>query len=552
MLKRRILLTIAFLYSLNFINSAQIDYMCVKLKGDFTKSYKIDDVRKVIFPTKKEMGIVPYIGEVVIYSLDDLVRVLFTDASDENILYVDEDMLMDESSSYDAVVIAENGNSDIYLDIENTTLTAGSVLMYVNEVGVAPKINVRGSGALSTNKFVVSRLIKSDIWTMISLPYDVQISEITVNGSPAIVGENIIFREYDGERRASQSKEGMTVSGWKSKNGGVLPANIGFAVAINSDYGEVQEVRFPSSNIVIDASSVTLPLNRHYSTVNKGVDADWNFVGNPTLSLQEKEMGYSVYIYNSEKDSYDEYSSQQSVQYSPFSSFFVQSQDGFTDILFSQSVARSFKSANLNSGVVELTINDDDKLTLLLNEDSDNEYVRNEDALYMSPNNSELSQIYMIRNGVKMAVSEQPTFDEEVTVGFIAPKGVQAITVTRLPENVGLVLIDKTLDSEEVMLEGDSYEFNNTTTTNNSRFVLRFTELTGVEVEDSNSHQIVVSGDRIYVKGCNIGEVISLYSSTGTLLNQTISQNNITELRTLAQGVLVVKIDDKVYKVVKR
>ena len=117
MLKRRILLTIAFLYSLNFINSAQIDYMCVKLKGDFTKSYKIDDVRKVIFPTKKEMGIVPYIGEVVIYSLDDLVRVLFTNASEENILYVDEDMIMDENSSYDAVIIAENGNSDIYLDI---------------------------------------------------------------------------------------------------------------------------------------------------------------------------------------------------------------------------------------------------------------------------------------------------------------------------------------------------------------------------------------------------------------------------------------------------
>ena len=102
------------------------------------------------------------------------------------------------------------------------------------------------------------------------------------------------------------------------------------------------------------------------------------------------------------------------------------------------------------------------------------------------------------------------------------------------------------------MTVGDSYEFNNTTTTNNSRFVLKFTHLTGVEVNEANNYQVLVNGNAIYIKGCNGGEVISLFSSTGTLINQTISQSTITELKTLVQGVLMVKIDDKVFKVVKK
>ena len=115
-----------------------------------------------------------------------------------------------------------------------------------------------------------------------------------------------------------------------------------------------------------------------------------------------------------------------------------------------------------------------------------------------------------------------------------------------------LVLEDKTLGIEELMMEGDSYEFNNTFTTSNNRFVLKFTELTGVESIGVNSYQIMVCGNTIYVKGCIGGELVSLYSSTGAVLSQTKAQNDVTEIETLMQGVLMLKIDDKVYKVVKR
>lgn len=552
MYKRILFLTISILYTLTLIVSAKDDSMYIKFKGDSTKIYNIDDIRKVIFPTKNEIGIVPNIGEVVIYSLDDIARVLFKDVSEKNILYVDTNTVINESRYYDAVIIAEKGDNDIYLDVDTATITTDSVLMYVNEVGIAPRINIRGEGLFATNKFVVSRLIRAGMWTMISLPYDVSISDVTIDGTPAIVGENIAFKEYDGEMRAINSIEGITATGWKDKESGIIPANRGFAVAINAQNGDIQEIRFPSSNFVIDASSISLPLERHYSTVNKGADADWNFIGNPTLSQQEKEKGYSVYVYMSETNSYVEYSSQQTTQYSPFSSFFVQSQDDLTEVLFAQSITRNFKFENLSNDLVELSINGEDKLTLLLNEDADKEYVRNEDALYMPSPNASISQIYMIRNGVKMAVSEQPSFDEDVVVGYVAPKGDQTITVTQLPEDIVLVLEDKTLGIEELMMEGDSYEFNNTSTATNNRFVLKFTELTGVESIGVNSYQIMVCGNTIYVKGCIGGELVSLYSSTGAVLSQTKAQNDVTEIETLMQGVLMLKIDDKVYKVVKR
>ena len=234
MFKRILFIVVAIIYTLSFFVYAKEDRMIIKFKGDNTKTYDIEDIRKVTFPSKNEICIVPYIGEVVIYSLDDIAKVLFKDTTERGILYVDTNMVINKSHEYDAVIIAQKGDNDIYLDVDTTTITADSVLMYVNEVGIAPRINIRGAGVFATNKFVVSRLIKAGMWTMISLPYDVAISDITVDGLPAIVGENIAFKEYDGEMRAINSVEGVTATGWKDKTRGVIPANVGFAVAINA------------------------------------------------------------------------------------------------------------------------------------------------------------------------------------------------------------------------------------------------------------------------------------------------------------------------------
>ena len=551
----KLLLGFVFIFSV-CANATQIDYMRVKLKGDEVKTYQIDDIEKLTFPTSEEMAIVPYEGETIIILLDNLVRVSFTEEA-ENILYIDENSDLSYYSqqyfNYDAVIVAQKGESDLHINIADNYVTTGRVLMYVNNEGVAPRVTISGEGFLNTNSFTVSRIIKGGMWTMMSLPFDVAISNITVNGNPAVINENIMLREYDGEYRASNSKEGVTVSGWKAKEEGTLKANKGFAIAINSDLGQEQEVRFTStSNFLANADAITLQLERHPSEVNKRMDEDWNFIGNPTLSYQTKGTGYSAYIYNPDSDSYKEYSSEQVATYSPYSSFFVQSLDEFTEIMFATPQGRLRKTVAQDNDIITLDINGEDNLTILLNEESDKEYVRNEDALYMAPGNADLSQIYMIRNGIKMAVSEQPTVEEPIAIGYTAPKGNQTITVTTLPENMGVVLEDKYLGQEEYMAEGDSYTFNNTTTSNTNRFVMKLTELTGIESEKAENYKVYLSGNNIYVKGTQEGDLVTLYTVNGIMLQQTKAQSNTAELEVAQQGVYLVKVENEVFKVVKK
>lgn len=537
-------------------NATQIDYMRVKLRGDEVKTYKIDDIKKLTFPSDEEMAIVPYEGETIIILLDNLVRVSFTEKA-ENILYIDEDSDLSEyyssqNFSYDAVIVAQKGESDLHINIGDNYVNTGRVLMYVNKDGVAPRVIISGEGFLKTNSFTVSRIIKGDMWTMMSLPFDVAISDITVDGNPAVINENIMLREYDGGYRASNSQEGITVSGWKAKEEGTLSANKGFAIAINSDYGSEQEVRFTSTNFLANSNAITLQLDRHPSQVNKRMDEDWNFIGNPTLSYQEKGTGYSAYIYNPENDSYTEYSSEQSATYSPYSSFFVQSQDELTEIMFATNLVKLQKTVDHDNAQITLNINGEDNLTILVNEESDKEYVRNEDALYMAPGNADLSQIYMMRNGIKMAVSEQPTLEDPIAIGYTAPKGNQTITVTTLPENMGVVLEDKVEGHEEYMTEGDSYTFNNTTTSNANRFVMKLTELTSIESGKAENYKVYVSGNNIYVKGTQEGDVVTLYTVNGIMLQQEKAQSNTTELEVTQQGIYLVKVENEVFKVVKK
>lgn len=552
-LRKLIFVSILILFS-NLCYSGNIDYMRVQLQDETFKSYKIEDVRKLTFPNIDEMAIVPYRGEIILYPIDKIVKVLFVNIDNlEDILYVNEDLLTQENSIYSAIIIAKEGNSNIDLDIQDNHLSASRVAVFVDENGVAPRINILGSGFITANKFVVHRKVKGDVWTMMSLPFDVNISDIMVEGAPVVIGENLLIREYDGEKRALNSVQNATASGWVAKNKGVIPADKGFAVAINSRYeGDIQEVVFPSPDFDSSISPVeAVQLERHYSAVNNGIDADWNFVGNPNHSFQLKQQGYSAYVYDSATDSYEEYSSSQVASFWPYQSFFVQSGDNLTEIIYVPFYESQLKSLS-DIEVAELNINGEDKLSILVNSDADNGYVKNEDALYMEPNNSALSQIYMIQNGIKMAVSEQPSLAEDILIGYKAPKGNQSITVSRLPENVTMTIVDKLKGEERVLFEGDDFEFNNTTTTNNNRFILKFAEFTGLYDIEADDYMVYISGNRIFVEGTSEGEEVSLYSSNGMLLQKIKSQTNITILETIAQGVLVVKVEDKVYKVVKK
>ena len=142
--------------------------------------------------------------------------------------------------------------------------------------------------------------------------------------------------------------------------------------------------------------------------------------------------------------------------------------------------------------------------------------------------------------------------EDPIAIGYTAPKGNQTITVTTLPENMGVVLEDKVEDHEEYMTEGDSYTFNNTTTSNTNRFVMKLTELTSIESDKAENYKVYVSCNNIYVKGTQEGDVVTLYTVNGIMLQQEKAQSNTTELETTQQGIYLVKVENEVFKVVRK
>ena len=133
---------------------------------------------------------------------------------------------------------------------------------------------------------------------------------------PALKG--IRFLVYDGAQRANTSVEGYTKSGWTEKASGTIDANTGFAVAVNENNGDEQTVTFTAANFTMDASDKQIDLESHEATVNGGMDADWNFKGNPMLQKATKGEGYSLYLYNPGDDTYDEYAGMESAIFAPF------------------------------------------------------------------------------------------------------------------------------------------------------------------------------------------------------------------------------------------
>ena len=527
-------------------------------------SYKLDDVRKVVFPSVDEMSIVMK-EQTETQALADVRKITFGTLINKDVV---EDEVVEKDETLGEVEIAptptpEPGegegevedNKDVILDVNTHIFQAETITININKDGKTPQISISVGGQVITKNIKVVRNIKGGIWTMLSLPFDIEISDILVEGVEVNIGTNLLIRTYDAAYRAANSKDGKTANGWMAKEEGTIPANQGFAVAINSRYdGDVQEVTFRGKEFEMDGGDKELELERHHSTANGGKDADWNFRGNPTLSNQEKESGHSLYIYNSEKNTYDEYSSSQAATYLPFSAWFVQSAEDFLSMVFS-TTSKAIKSASDNvEGTITLAINDsEDEASVILNSESSAAYQRNEDALYMESPNTSLSQIYIVEGNTQMAVSEQPAVEGAIKIGYKAAQaGEQTLTLTNLPDNAMAELVDNQTGEQTLMSVGDSYSFTTVAGTNNNRFSLYLTELTGIDQANSTSTlKVVVAGDDIKLYGTTAGEMVTLYATNGMKVAEAISEEGVTTISTSATGVIIIKVGDEIVKVVK-
>ena len=450
-------------------------------------------------------------------------------------------------ATYSTVTV---GNEKVW-DVKANTISADKLSVSVDADGVASEVKIANGGQITT-VLEVTRTIEKGKWALMSLPFAVDLANVTVDGAAAVNNSNIKVMVYDAAYRAANSIELFTKSGWKELTGTTIAANQGFAVAINANNGDEQKVTFTAPSQIYDGSDKQISLSRYASTVNEGADADWNFYGNPTLAKAQKGTGYALYVYNAEDDSYDEYASSDVATYQPYAAWFVQSADDFNAMSFSAGVAGALAEADGVFGELQFTLNDDDEARIVLVEESSEEYVRNEDALYFPAINTNLSQLYLVKGNIKMAVSEQPSLTS-MAMGYKAVKsGEQTLTLTSVPENTSVVLVDNVAGTETAMTLGDTYTFQSEAGTFNNRFVIETTDLTGISQAVADGEvKVLVNGTEIKVYGAEAGTEVVAYTTNGTVVASAVAVDGVTTLSTTATGVIVVKVANTSVKVIK-
>lgn len=473
---------------------------------------------------------------------------------------ITSDLTETSDAAYKKVILEKAGTESPIWTIGENKITVEELYVILNKDQDSPQVVIRGEGELYASNMYVDVEMDSRYNRLLALPFDFDISTILVNGAQAEFGVNIKLYIYNGKTRAESSKEGASVSGWEEITSGIISAYQGIAIAVTTNNGLDQEVRFTTANISLKGDDKTIILERNPSTVNGGADGDWNFNGNPQLENMDKGYGYTLYLYNQSSNTYREYSSVSDVVLSPYSAWLVQSGDDFTEITFSVGASVG-NSATYINGKVTLTINGtDDDASIYLVDGASDEYVINEDAMYFATTNSTLSQIYFVDdNCVSIAESVIPELSSSINITYKAvTSGAQSIAITTDINNASLYLYDAVTGKEELVIDGLIYEFESEAGTFSDRFKLITKEITfdfggfstGIESATSSDVTVLVKSNSIVVVGAEVGSPVSIIAANGAIIYKGYITSERTEIPLQSDGVILVKLDSKVVKVV--
>ncbi len=247
------------------------------------------------------------------------------------------------TTTNDDVVVRANKTLIIYQTTTANTLTIKSNLDEAGQVAVT-------SGSLTAQKVVVEKNIDSTRWFFFSLPFDCKVADIVatyVNGgaelqyAPDASNGDYVIAKYDGK------------NSWGELIGTshTLNANQGYIIG-HFGSGNVT-VKFPSNG----AQNISAPAN---ATITKTSDNEFNLIGLPYYQTANANLNVKhVSIPNSDGKTYNQVECDADViaSITPFSSFFVQTEDNIEFTIAAQQNAAPMMRANgiTNKAVITLT-----------------------------------------------------------------------------------------------------------------------------------------------------------------------------------------------------
>ena len=409
------------------------------------------------------------------------------------------------------------------------------------------------NGPMSADSVCVTMTIPSgEEWHFISLPYDVNVSDITYPD-----GVQFVIRKYSGANRAQ--REGDTWQNLTSNS--VMHAYEGYIIRCNK-----QDVTFTfpaiknkNKNNVFSNSDAKVPLKEYQSEFEH--NCSWNLVGNPYPCFYDiRRMNFKapITVYNRYRGTYDAYSPvDDSYILHPTQAFFVQCPTGMTSILFDESgrqtdtTVKNLGAKSLSKGfagnstrrIYNVVLSDgeaEDHTRFVINNDATMNYELDKDAAKFIDGNNTAMLVYTVEDGVRYAINERPLDKKIVHLGYYAPADGEYTLSLNTKQSDDILLVD-TENNTQTPLVGD-VRFNATTGFNDSRFVLVMGgDVTGIETAEEATSQWSIANGVVIAK-----EPFEIYTVEGRLVGKYDTENSAK----LSAGIYLLNIKNIKHKII--
>ena len=393
---------------------------------------------------------------------------------------------------------------------------------------------------MPVNQLKVKIQVKANRWYFFCFPFDVTIASCEYPGQYA-------WRTYNSAARAGGN------AGWENVTGSTLTARQGYIFQSAT-----------AGTLVVNFNHPTFGGNRtktldSYTVVNgNAADASWNFVGNPYscfYEFDENDFSSPITVWNG--TGYEAYRpGDDDYHLQPYEAFFVQKPSDVDEIAFGkerretyrQSQEKKTHQAKMRKAqgvrperlLINLNIGDQeteniDRTRLVLNENASRKYELECDAAKFISDQAD-AQLYMVENGVQMAINERPT-KGDIRMGYKAKKaGTLRIEASRM--DLPMMLVD-TKTNQTFDLSLGSYEFETEAGTFNSRFMLRPSdEATAIKELTAKTGVAIGTQDGGLSIGGAEGKIISIYTTNGAQVAQQAGNGFVS----LSSGLYIVKV----------
>lgn len=391
----------------------------------------------------------------------------------------------------------------------------------------------------------------SDQWYWISLPFNVNIDQITTStGNGA---KDLVITYYDAKIRAENGKGGWMNA--KEQKLTTLTANQGYVIGFYTD----ENTLFPANGVTINfpsasttntvADSANLATTEAIGKNEK--DNNWHIIGTGLyrqgslsninyVAMPDNDGDYTYHYISTPIKDFEQLQS-----FAPFTAFFVQYGGEYSataETTKSAALAPVARAKAQKQEQIYLINMNEAHTVVILNAEGSEGYTAGEDFLEMNIG-SRIEMIYSFDGTDALAFNHRALEAQSIALGgYVATAGEQIISLNGYNANVeSVTLIDNFTGETADLLAGD-YTFTAEVGSLDGRFTVVFGAPkagdTTVDCYNSTANQLIAYGsaNACTVSGLTTGEAIAIYNTMGQLVFCTIAESETLTLPALTAG----------------